>query len=80
MKFLQYRVDFTPEIDHPGLKKALIRVHDQMTLLFFSDKLPINHALWNRNRIEKFFSALPMCLDISKRWQKQKVQSTQVPS
>jgi hypothetical protein len=32
MKFLQYRVDFTPEIDHPGVKKALIRVHEQMRL------------------------------------------------
>ncbi len=29
MHLLQYRVDFTPEIDHPGVKKALIRVHER---------------------------------------------------
>lgn len=29
MHLLQYRVDFTPEIDHPGVKKALIRVHEK---------------------------------------------------
>ncbi|KAK4016032.1 hypothetical protein OUZ56_030995 [Daphnia magna] len=29
MHLLQYRVDFTPEVDHPGVKKALIRVHEQ---------------------------------------------------
>ena len=27
MHLLQYRVDFTPEVDHPGVKRALIRVH-----------------------------------------------------
>jgi aubergine-like protein len=48
MKLLQYRVDFTPEIDHPGVKKALIRVHEQMigkyifdgTLLYNTTRLP----------------------------------------
>ncbi|XP_057373968.1 piwi-like protein Siwi [Daphnia carinata] len=28
MHLLQYRVDFTPEIDHPGVRKALVRVHE----------------------------------------------------
>lgn len=28
MHLLQYRVDFTPEVDHPGVRKALVRVHE----------------------------------------------------
>ncbi|KAI9556445.1 Aubergine/Piwi-like protein copy E [Daphnia sinensis] len=28
MHLLQYRVDFTPDVDHPGVRKALVRVHE----------------------------------------------------
>ena len=48
MHLLQYRVDFTPEVDHPGVKRALIRVHLQTlgkyifdgTLLYNTIRLP----------------------------------------
>lgn len=28
MHLLQYRVDFVPDVDHIGLRKALLRVHE----------------------------------------------------
>lgn len=28
MHLLQYRVDFTPDVDHMGVRKALVRVHE----------------------------------------------------
>ena len=48
IKLLQYRVDFTPEIEHPGVQKALVRVHEPIigkyifdgTLLYNTKKLP----------------------------------------
>lgn len=30
MKLYQYRVDFLPEIEHNGVKKALVRVHENI--------------------------------------------------
>ncbi len=48
MHLLQYRVDFIPEIDHPGVRKAMLRVHEEMlgkyvfdgTLLYNTKRLP----------------------------------------
>lgn len=45
---LQYRVDFKPDIEHTGVKKALIRVHENSlgkyvfdgTLLYAVKRLP----------------------------------------
>lgn len=44
----QYRVDFAPEVDHMGVRKALVRVHEQAlgkylfdgTLLYNVRQLP----------------------------------------
>lgn len=48
MHLLQYRVDFIPEIHHPGVRKAMLRVHEEMlgkyvfdgTLLYNTKRLP----------------------------------------
>ncbi|XP_057371400.1 piwi-like protein Siwi [Daphnia carinata] len=48
MHLLQYRVDFTPDVDHIGARKALIRVHEAIlgkylfdgTLLYNITRLP----------------------------------------
>lgn len=48
MHLLQYRVDFTPDVDHIGARKALIRVHEATlgkylfdgTLLYNINRLP----------------------------------------
>lgn len=48
MHLLQYRVDFTPDVDHIGARKALIRVHEAIlgkylfdgTLLYNISRLP----------------------------------------
>jgi len=48
MHLLQYRVDFTPDVDHIGVRKALIRVHENVlgkylfdgTLLYNVTRLP----------------------------------------
>lgn len=48
MHLLQYRVDFIPEIDHTGVKKAMVRMHEERlgkyvfdgTLLYNTTRLP----------------------------------------
>lgn len=48
MHLLQYRVDFVPDVDHIGARKALIRVHEAQlgkylfdgTLLYNITRLP----------------------------------------
>jgi aubergine-like protein len=48
MHLLQYRVDFVPDVDHIGARKALIRVHEAIlgkylfdgTLLYNITRLP----------------------------------------
>ena len=53
MHLLQYRVDFTPDVDHMGVRKALIRVHEQVlgkylfdgTLLYNTRRLAQVHKL-----------------------------------
>lgn len=48
MHLLQYRVDFSPDVDHMGVRKALVRVHEAVlgkylfdgTLLYNIVRLP----------------------------------------
>lgn len=43
MHLLQYRVDFSPEIDHMGVRKALVRTHeDQLGKYLFDGTLLYN--------------------------------------
>ena len=54
MHLLQYRVDFTPDIDHIGVRKALVRSYEAQlgkylfdgTLLYNVIRLPQVKLLW----------------------------------
>ena len=67
MHLLQYRVDFTPDVDHIGVRKALIRVHENVlgkylfdgTLLYNVTRLPqvLFHFIIIKNSLvlQRFF-------------------------
>ena len=45
---LQYRVDFSPEIEHQGVRKALVRVHEGLLGKYVFD----GTLLYNTNRLK----------------------------
>ena len=46
----QYRVDFSPEVDHQGVRKALVRNHEGILGKYVFD----GTLLYNTNRLEPF--------------------------
>ncbi len=44
---LQYRVDFSPEVDHQGVRKALVRNHEALLGKYVFD----GTLLYNTNRL-----------------------------
>lgn len=49
MHLLQYRVDFTPDVDHMGVRKALVRNHEAKLGKYLFD----GTLLYNTTRLDE---------------------------